>query len=189
MEEPDVEGPVVSEELGPPEDVGPFVVEEVLETGTPHSSKLCPFATVSMLTVQGQGKCRDLHPRSTTPSRQTLARHSSTPSRKHLSIMLARAIFGAQAQPTSRPILAARLAQVDFVVAEQRESRRCLAGQPIRPASVLASRARAARSKLWVVPWRRRLAAIKTAGFQNRPGRVPLVELVFLRRPEGQQLE
>lgn len=42
VEEPDVEGPVVAEELGPPDEVGPFVVEEVLETGTPHSSKLWP---------------------------------------------------------------------------------------------------------------------------------------------------
>jgi len=57
VEEPDVEGPVVAEELGPPEDVGPFVVEEVLDTGTPHSSKLWPFATVSMTKLaRNQGR-------------------------------------------------------------------------------------------------------------------------------------
>jgi hypothetical protein len=79
---------VEGEELVSPEDVGELVAvdEDEAGCGTPHSSKLWPFATVN-----GTVYCRALgllacclRSHSTTPSHRILARRSSTHCRRRL---------------------------------------------------------------------------------------------------------
>lgn len=74
---------------------------------------------------------------------------------------------------TSRSILATCLAQVDLVVAKQRQCCRRLARLPVCTARIFASRSTPAGTKLGMVPGRRRLSADDIFGSQVGAGETP----------------